>query len=247
MKFLITFTITLSLLLVSVYSEAKNPPAVRVAVIDGEPNLALLKKNKVPLCNRIQVPSVDNKNGLSSKHALNVVLTIVDKLPNNGSYCIEPFPIFQDIDTETGVIQIKQTKVAINEAIDKGYTHINMSLGGKANRDDGERLAILRGLVRGVTFILSSGNEGEVLTQESCKDMEYMGCYALIPSWKKYIDSGKLIYVGHWAQLSKQANKISGMQFEKACSIKEGIEMCGTSQSTAHYTNALLLRGLYGK
>ncbi len=213
---------------------------VKVAVIDGEASLDRLRAYKVPYCNSVRIQSVDFVEGLASKHATNVLLTVINKVVNK-NVCVTNFPVFKDVDTEKKFLASEPISTAINKAVDQGYTIINLSIGGKG-RMDSERLAILRGLVRGVKFILSSGNEGLVINKDLCKDNEYVGCYALINSWKKYIDNGQLVFVGHWDKFNNvPANKVSGMKFEKSCVSKDSIDMCGSSQSAALYTNKLLM------
>lgn len=217
----------------------KSKGKVKVAVIDGEANLDRLRAYKVPYCDSVRMQSVDFVEGLASKHATNVMLTVINKVVNK-NVCVTNFPVFKDVDTDKKFLASEPISVAINKAVDSGYTVINLSIGGKG-RMDSERLAILRGLVRGVTFVLASGNEGLVLNEDLCKDNEYVGCYALINSWKKYVNNGQLIFVGHWNKFNGLgSNKVSGMVFEKPCTVMDSISMCGSSQSAALFTNKLL-------
>lgn len=217
----------------------RNKDRVKVAVIDGEANLARLRAYKVPYCDSVRMQSVDFVEGAASRHATNVMLTVIKGVTNN-DVCITNFPAFKDIDTKNRFVISMSIGEAVNKAVNSGYKIINLSIGGKG-RVDSERLAILRGLVRGIKFVLSSGNEGLVLNRDLCKNNEYVGCYALMDSWKKYIDKGQLVFVGHWNKFNGlESNKVSGMVFEKACSNEDSIEMCGTSQSAALYTNTLL-------
>ena len=121
---------------------------------------------------------------------------------------------------------------SIRQAVKDGATHINYSISGKGVVNS-ERIALLYALVHGVTINVATGNHGEVLTQ-SCKDLP--ACYSFRKGFEPYVLSGKFNMIGAW---DKQSNKINGMIFLPFCT-SNGYYMCGSSQSTALYTNRLL-------
>lgn len=166
-----------------------------------------------------------------NKHGTNIALTVMKDVNYNDA-CLLIYPL-------TNVAR------AIRQAVADGATIINLSVGGPNKvKQNAERLAILYALVRGVKVVISAGNEGLILNEEICKTQNLIGCYALIPSWNKYLNNN-LFYVGHWYKFGTElieqgSNKFTGMVFVPVYCSREGFYMCGTSQSAAYFTNTLI-------
>jgi hypothetical protein len=203
----------------------------RVAIIDGIPDTDILYDRGVSLCKPYERVIIRYPNDFN-KHGTNIALTVMKDVSYDDA-CLLLYNLNDGISK------------SIRQAVADGATIINLSVGGpSANKEDAERLAILYALVRGVKVVISAGNEDIILNKDICKTLNLIGCYALIPSWNKYLNKN-LFYVGHWHKIgtelvSKGSNKFTGMQFVPVSCSKEGFYLCGTSQSAAYFTNTLL-------
>lgn len=203
----------------------------KVAVIDGSVDTFMVSKAGIAHCKQSHKVSTDHLvKGFSYQHGTNIALTSMEGIKDA---CLLTYSVFVDTkDGKTYPISPEIFSQSIRQAVKDGATIINYSISGRALVDS-ERLAMLYALVRGVTINVAVGNDGEVLTS-SCKDIP--ACYSFRNSFAPYVLSGKFNMIGNW---NKTSNKISGMKFMPFCSSL-GFEVCGSSQSTALYTNRLL-------
>lgn len=231
----------LFLLLVFLVSSAQAK-TLKLAIIDGRISPKTMQQLNLDFCpeHGTYIPGGMNiDDGLSFKHANNILETATSGVFHK--VCILSYPVFLDIE---GVGVIVNPKIDITKAIRQatldGADVINLSIGGKTQRNDSERLALLYALVHGIKISLAAGNEGlDLSKQKRCDNLEYAACYGMLNGFKKFMKKGQFFVVGN---TSKTSNKIPNMTPKPACSL----DMCGTSQSTAFKTNELLM-SLKGK
>lgn len=205
----------------------------RVAIIDGHIDKASVKAMGISFCKLSD--SLASETGLvkgfSYKHGTNVALTALSQTKNT---CLLTYPVFKDLDN--GRVVPNGTREAfsraIRQAVQDGATHINYSVSGVEILPS-ERLSMLYALVRGVTLVVAAGNDGAVL-EKGCYNRP--SCYTTLESFKPFVEKGLFNVVGNW---DSSSNKVSGMFFMPFCSDHYS-RLCGSSQSTALFTNKLL-------
>ena len=176
---------------------------------------------------------VSDKHG----HGTNIAWLITRNLDPK-KYCLLIYKYYDN--SGHGVNNLTNEVKAFKAAILHGARYINLS-GGGADPSPAEEEAILDALSRGMRIVVAAGNDGKTI----CEPQKYYpACYKTMSSNFYAVGNCHKNWLTSSVEYYDSSNRGPDV---KQCEDgihqgPEGLTMSGTSQSTAIFTNRLILR-----